>query len=271
MHIVFSVEVQYNIYRVGRKEFLMDLYNKIDLYQSVLNEKRPFEGHLLKQIKDYYKIGLTWSSNALEGNSLTESETKVLIEDGLTAGGKPLRDSYEAIGHARAYEYMFTLLRADTITEQDINALHRLFYKEIDEAKAGVYRREEVFITGSSYPLTKPEDIPGEMKTLADWIHTKRSKYHPVEFAALLHKKFVFIHPYIDGNGRVARLLMNTALIQAGYMMAVIPPVLRSEYIGLLERAHKDDKGFLAFTAERVIETQKDMLRLLHIPVPKQD
>lgn len=248
----------------------MGLYNKIDLYQSALNEKRPFEGHLLEQIKDYYKIGLTWSSNALEGNSLTESETKVLIEDGLTAGGKPLRDSYEAIGHARAYEYMFTLLHADTITEQDINTLHRLFYKEINESKAGVYRQEDVFITGSSYPLSKPEDIPGEMKTLADWIHTQRNKHHPVEFAALLHKKFVFIHPYTDGNGRVARLLMNTALIQAGCMMAVIPPVLRSEYIGYLERAHKDDKGFLAFIAERVIETQKDMLRLLHIPIPKQ-
>lgn len=254
---------------VCRKEALMEIYMKVDLYQSALNEKRPFEGQLLEQIKDYYKIGLTWSSNALEGNSLTESETKVLIEDGLTAGGKPLRDSYEAIGHARAYEYMFTLLHEDTITEQDITALHRLFYKEIDGSNAGVYRKEDVFITGSAYPLPKPDDVPEEMAALTDWIGTKKNQYHPVEYAALLHKKFVFIHPFIDGNGRVARLLMNTALIQAGYMMAVIPPVLRNEYISLLERAHKNDRDFIVFITERVIQTQKDMLRLLHIPVPK--
>jgi len=249
----------------------MNVLKNADLYQSALNGHRPFEGNMLEQVKDYYRIGLTWTSNALEGNSLTESETKVLIEDGLTAGGKPLRDSFEAIGHAKAYDYMFTLLRADKITEQDILTMHRLFYKEIDEEKAGVYRQEQVIITGSSYPVTAPEDIPHEMTELIQWAQSGRKSCHPVEFAALLHKRFVFIHPFIDGNGRVARLLMNTALIQAGYMLAVIPPVLRSEYISLLEKAHTDDKPFTGFIAERVTETQKDMMRLMHIPIPKQD
>lgn len=89
-----------------------------------------------------------------------------------------------------------------------------------------------------------------------------------VEFAAQLHKRFVFIHPFIDGNGRLSRLLMNTALIQDGYMLAVIPPVLRQDYISLLERAHRDDKPFIEFIAERVLESEKDMMRLLHIPRP---
>ena len=88
-------------------------------------------------------------------------------------------------------------------------------------------------------------------------------------FAALVHKKFVFIHPFKDGNGRVARLLMNTALIQDGYLPALIPPILRTEYISLLEKAHKDDRSFIDFIVEREIETQKDFLRLLHIPLPK--
>ncbi|WP_328812056.1 Fic family protein [Paradesulfitobacterium ferrireducens] len=89
----------------------MDLYKLLDLYQAQINERRPFQGELLKQLKAYYRIGLTWSSNALEGNTLTESETKVLLEDGLTVGGKPLRYTFEALGHAKAYDFMFTLLK----------------------------------------------------------------------------------------------------------------------------------------------------------------
>jgi len=247
----------------------MEYLKKVDLYQYTINELRPFEGELLKQIKDFYRIGLTWTSNALEGNSLTESETKVLIEDGLTVGGKPLRDMFEAVGHAKAYDYMFTLLENNDIKEMDILYLHKLFYQNIEEDFAGKYRDIPVFISGSNYPVTKVEDIQNEIKKLCKWIKKDRKKYHPVEFAALLHKKFVFIHPYKDGNGRVARLLMNTALIQDGYLPAIIPPILRSEYISFLEKAHEDDRAFINFIVERELESQKDFLRLLHVPLPK--
>lgn len=248
----------------------MDLYKKIDIYQSILNEEHPFEEPLLKQIKEYYKIRLTWSSNALDGNNLTEIETKILIEDNLSVGGKPLRDIYEAIGHAKAYEYMFSLLHVKEIAIQEITSLHRLLYKEIDESNAGTYRKKKVFITGAVYPLPNPEDIEEEMKMLTDWIDKKRNNYHPVEFAALLHKKFVYICPFIKGNGQVARLLMNMSLIQDGYMMAVILPILRSEYLGHLKQVRKDDRSFLQFIAERVMETQKNMLQLLHLSIPIQ-
>jgi Fic family protein len=109
------------------------------------------------------------------------------------------------------------------------------------------------------------------MDGLFQWIATEREKFHPVVFAAQLHKRFVFIHPFKDGNGRIARLIMNTALIQDGYLLAVIPPVLRHEYIELLEKAHRDDKPFVQFIAERVIESQKEIMRLLHMPIPKLD
>ena len=95
-------------------------FDKIDQYKAKIDELRPFEGNMLKQIKDYFRIGLTWSSNALEGNTLTESETKVLLEDGLTVGGKPLRYTFEALGHAKAYDFMFTLLKKNVISEDDI-------------------------------------------------------------------------------------------------------------------------------------------------------
>ena len=254
-----------NIYKGSE---MMEHLEKLALYQSAINELRPFEGEMLKQIKDFYRIGLTWTSNALEGNSLTESETKVLIEDGLTVGGRPLRDMFEAVDHAKAYDYMFTLLRNKEITEKDILYLHKLFYQNIDAGFAGRYRDILVFISGSNYPVTRVENIQSEIEDLCKWIKIKRNEHHPVEFAAILHKKFVFIHPFKDGNGRVARLLMNTALIQDGYLPALIPPILRTDYISLLEKAHIDDKPFINFIAERELESQKDFLRLLHIPLP---
>lgn len=247
----------------------MTIYEKIDRLKSMIDDQRPFEGELLNEIKGYYRIGLTWSSNAIEGNTLTESETKVLLEDGLTVGGKPLRDTFEALGHAQAYDFMFTLLRSRQITEADALTMHRMFYKDIDTEAAGRYRTRPVIITGSKYAVPKVEQIQGEMERLFRWAAEERDKYHPVKFAAQLHKRFVFIHPFINGNGRISRLLMNTALIQDGYMMAVIPPILRQEYISLLERAHKDDKPFIGFIAERVLESEKEIMRLLHIPFPK--
>lgn len=214
----------------------MIIFDKIDERKVIIDRLRPFEGRLLGQLKDYYRIGLTYSSNALEGNTLTESETKVLLEDGLTAGGKPLRDTFEALGHAKAYDFMFSLLGRQTIEEADVLTMHKLFYNDIESETAGVYRKVPVFITGSKYGVCKAEQIQDGMTELIEWTNGQRGEYHPVEFAALLHKRFVFIHPFKDGNGRLARLLMNAALIQSGYVPAIIPPILRPDYITLLER-----------------------------------
>ena len=247
----------------------MTIYDRIDANKAAIDIVRPFEGDMLQQLKAYYRIGLTWTSNALEGNSLTEIETKVLLEDGLTVGGKPLRDTFEALGHAEAYDFMFSLLQNRAITESDALTMHLMFYKGVDPDHAGRYRDKKVFITGSNHPVCEVDQLAGEMERLFAWVATGRDAWHPVEFAAQLHKRFVFIHPFIDGNGRLTRLLMNTALIQDGYMMAIIPPVLRAEYISLLEKAHRDDRPFMDFIAERVLETEKDLMRLLHIPPPK--
>jgi len=237
---------------------------RIDANKAQIDHHRPMQEPLLSQLRNYYRVGLTWSSNALEGSSLTESETKVLLEDGLTVGGKPIRDYYEATGHARAYDAMFSLLDASSaLTEHDICELHRLFYSQVDEVKAGAYRTERVFISGSQYPLPRPEQVPGMMAEFVRWMADNEAGLHPVVFAAQAHKRFVFIHPFIDGNGRVSRLLMNLCLLRRGYTLAIIPPILRAEYIAMLEKAHTDDAPFVAFIAERALETQKDVLRLL--------
>jgi len=224
---------------------------------------RPLSRETLQSLKDYYRIGLTFSSNALEGNSLTESETKIVVEDGLTVEGKPLRDVFEAVGHAKAYDHIYQLATHKIIQEEDILKIHDLFYSQIDNENAGKYRTVSVFISGSSYSVTPPQKIPAEMKKFIAWFNKQELKMHPVEFAALVHKKFVFIHPFIDGNGRLARLLMNLALLRNEYSIALIPVVLRHEYIETLEVAHVDDTRFKEFIADRIITTQMDLIRLL--------
>ena len=158
---------------------------------------------------------------------------------------------------------MYQLIQDNRISEDQIKKLHKIFYYRIDEKNAGVYRNSKVFITGSKYPTTNPENIAKSMSELVNKINELKNKIHPVELAAVAHKEFVFIHPFLDGNGRVARLLMNLILLQADYNLIIIPPIVRSEYIRTLEQAHKDDSEFIAFIVKMLKETQRDYLRLL--------
>lgn len=241
---------------------MKNLYTQIDELQKKINAHRPLPAQLLKEIREYYRVGLTYTSNAIEGNSLTESETKVVLEEGITIGGKRLIEHLEAIGHSDAYNYIYNLIKNTEITVEDICRLHHLFYFRIDEENAGRYRKTRAIITGSHYSLPVPAQLPDLMEELVIAIKKFRKEKHPVEAAALAHKEFVFIHPFVDGNGRVARLLMNLILLQEGYEIAIIPPVVRNQYIQALEKAHKNDTDFLEFIAKVVKETQQDYLRL---------
>ena len=242
---------------------LQKKYTQADENNRKLSAYRPLPPETLKSLREYYRVGLTYTSNALEGNSLTESETKVVIEDGLTIEGKPLRDHYEAVGHAKAYDYIYNITEKEGLTEEDILSLHRLFYQQIDAEKAGHYRNVKVYISGSRYAVAAVSKIPAEMQKLVKWYNDNEKKLHPVELAATLHQRFVFIHPFVDGNGRVARLLMNLALLRNGYTIAIIPAILRHEYIYSLETAHTRPEVFTDFIADRVIATQLDLLRLM--------
>ena len=238
-------------------------FKDCDIYAARIAAMRPFPKETLKSLREYYRVGLTYTSNALEGNSLTESETKVVIEDGLTIGGKPLKDVYEATGHAKAYDFLYKLTKAEPVTEENILKIHRLFYGQIDKDNAGAWRKVRVFISGSRRVLPAPEKIPGLMSEFVKWIAVNEGKLHPVELAARVHQKFVYIHPFVDGNGRVARLLMNLVLLRAGWTLAVIPPICRHEYIATLERAGRMPAPFVRFIRDRVCETQKELLHLM--------
>ena len=175
------------------------ILKKIDSLQARINEHRPLDAHMRQQVKQYFRIGLTFSSNAIEGNSLTETETKVILEDGLTIGGKSLREHYEAVGHSEAFDLLYERAQGKTIAEADIEKLHRLFYQRIDAENAGVYRKVDVIITGSKHVPPQPKDLKKLMKRFVVDLAEYRQHTHPVETAARGHKDFVTIHPFIDG------------------------------------------------------------------------
>lgn len=239
---------------------------QIDELNKRIQTLRPISNDLLKQVKEYFRIGLTYSSNAIEGNTLTETETKVVLEDGLTIAGKPLKDHYEVSGHSEAFDFIYDLAKKKAITEKDILTIHRLFYYRIDKENAGKYRKVPVVITGTDYVPPAPSKVPVQMKKFVAKIPAMRKKLHPVVFASKLHEELVNIHPFVDGNGRTARLLMNLALFQAGYTTTVIPPVVRADYIAFIKRSQtgkKDDTDFVNFISCMVYEASKDYLRLL--------
>lgn len=239
------------------------ILQKIDSIKSDLDGYRPFPDSVVKQLRDYYRIGLTYSSNAIEGNTLTESETKVVIEDGLTIGGKSLREHFEAIGHAKAYDHIYSLL--DTpISEEDVLSLHRLFFLQIDPENAGKYRRENVVITGTDYLPPDYPAVPRMMKNYIEKIDVNDPDRHPVERSSDLHAEFEEIHPFIDGNGRIGRLLLSLMTMKKGYCPVIIPPVKRAEYISALRNANNGDMITLRiFIAAVVYEEMKALKRLV--------
>jgi len=242
----------------------MDLLNEIDNRIKTINDIRPFEGAYLQQINQFFKIETTYTSNAIEGNTHTLEETKLILEDGITIGGHPLREFYEVEGHGKAYDYMFSLIKKREITESDILYCHQLFSNNIpDFVSPGEYRKIEVIISGSKKILPKAESVPIEMREYTKWSQTEREKTHPVMFAAEAHRRLVNIHPFTDGNGRVSRLVMNTYLFQDKLFPVSIPVLRRIDYYNILEKNDKNDFGL--YIAELELQTLKDLMRFLHL------
>ena len=241
------------------------LLDKLTAHKKKLDGLRPFSKGVMAKLKEYYDVEGTYNSNAIEGNTLNLGETKLVILDGVTIGGKSLREHQEALGHSDAFDFLYDIAKGKTINEQDVNQLHHLFYHRIDEANAGAYRKQNVVISGTTYTPPKYNEIPSQMEALYDSISGLQKMLHPIEFAAKLHLEFVRIHPYIDGNGRTARLLMNLAFMQNNYSITIIPPILRSKYIEFIRLAQtgdKDERHFINFISAMVYESQNDLIRL---------
>jgi Fic family protein len=203
-----------------------------------LDQFRPLPKELVANLENWFRVELTYTSNALEGNTLTRQETAVVVEKGLTIGGKSLVEHLEATNHAAALDKVVQIAQSATadITEHTILDLHSTILHGIDDANAGRYRSIAVRISGSIVVLPNPLKVPTLMADFVKEMGT-RSDLHPVELAAEAHYQLVTIHPFIDGNGRTARLLMNLLLIKKGYPPALIRKRDRVPYLKALEKA----------------------------------
>lgn len=203
-----------------------------------LQKTRPLPAAAAASLEEWLRVELTYTSNAIEGNTLTRAETAIVLEKGLTIAGKPLKDHLEAANHAAAYDWIKTLIKGKPreIDEKTILNIHRLVLKGIDDENAGSYRRVPVRIAGSTTIMPNAAKVPALMAQFTAWLKSK-PKLHPAELAAQAHYRLVTIHPFSDGNGRTARLLMNLILMQASYPPAIIRTQDRAAYIRSLEQA----------------------------------
>lgn len=241
------------------------MFTAINAKKLLLDSKRPLPVHTVKSLREHLLIEWTYNSNAIEGNTLTIYETKVVLE-GITIGGKTLREHLEVINHRDAILYVEEIVRKnEPFSEWQIRNIHRLVLSKIDDENAGVYRKVDVRIGGAKHIPPGFYDLPGEMQGLMAWYEDPGSILHPVERAALLHSKFVNIHPFIDGNGRTSRLLLNLELMKYGYPPIVIRKESRFQYYEALDKAAitGDHSDFIALVAAELNGELDTYLKLL--------
>ena len=223
---------------------MSDILKQLTKKKKELDEYKPLKKELQDSLDEWFKVELTYSSNAIEGNTLTRIETAEVIERGVSAviSGKPLKDQLEAINHAKAIGFIKSITKKkntyQNIMENDIRAIHKLILTGINDKWAGRYRQTDIFIRGSDVEFPSPSSVPYKMGEFIEWLEGQQGK-HPVQVASNAHFKFVSIHPFIDGNGRTARLLMNLILIFNSYPITVIRNEDRIEYLNALEVAQK--------------------------------
>jgi Fic family protein len=245
---------------ISIEQFLRDLSN----LKAELDKYRPMDNAKIQEALD---IEYTYESNRIEGNTLTLQETQLVIEKGLTISGKPLREHLEAINHKEAIEFIKDIAKNNvTLTEYTLKQVHSIVLKSIDKTNAGVYRNVPVLISGSKHVPPQPYLLAKLMEEYFLFYEEHRDQLHPVVLAAEMHERLVTIHPFIDGNGRTSRLIMNLVLLQHGYPIANIKGDYESrmKYYAALEKVQtgNDKNDFILL----VIDVVKDSLeRYLNI------
>ena len=217
---------------------LPELLKRVDVRKARLDALRPLPSATVASLHDKLALEWTYNSNAIEGNTLTLRETQVVLE-GVTVGGKSLREHLEAINHREAIGAVEDLIQSGkSMTEWDVRSIHQIVLKGIDAEHAGCYRTENVAIVGASHTPPAAVLVPQRMDELMQWLSGPMSHgLHPVARAAEFHTRFVEVHPFVDGNGRTGRLLMNAVLMQEGYPPAVIQKENRPAYYDALDHA----------------------------------
>jgi Fic family protein len=241
------------------------LFERIDGKKKLLDQKKPFPPHTLKSIREHLIVNWTYHSNAIEGNTLTLSETKVALE-GITIGGKTIHEHLEVINHKEAIVYVEEIVgRQEPLSEWQIKSIHRLILKGIHDEDAGIYRKENVLISGARHIPPDALQVPSQMEQFITWYQDEGQQLHPISKSAMVHADFVKIHPFIDGNGRTARLLLNFELMKHGYPPIVIEKEGRADYYAALDEAHTtgNNEPFIQLVSNILDQTFDFYLKLI--------
>ena len=238
--------------------------SEIDTLKTSLNKYRHLES---EKIAKAFDLEYTYESNRIEGNTLTLQETALVVEKGLTIGGKSMQEHLEAINHTFALDYIKDLVKDKVpFTETILLDIHKLVLQGIDNHHAGSYRKLQVLISGAKHVPPQPYLLQKEMESFFLWYEAKKDSIHPILLAAEMHERLVTIHPFIDGNGRTSRLLMNLLLLQHGYPIAILKgdSDSRSTYYKALEQAQTggSKQHFFELVMQNVKET---IQRILHV------
>lgn len=260
--------VDKRIIKPDDNKFIIDLddnyFEEVDSLKRKLDSKRPIPKETLKSLRESINLEWTYNSNGIEGNTLTLRETQVVLE-GITVGGKSIKEHLEAINHEKAILFLDDLVKDnEPISEWNIKNIHQLILKDIDNENAGRYRKENVTIKGATHIPPDYLKVPELMEKLILTYNTW-NEYHPIIQAALLHGELVKIHPFVDGNGRTSRLLMNLVLMNNGYNPVIIKKESRLKYYEALDKAHTtgDYTDFVKLVNKLEIEMLKKYLELL--------
>jgi Fic family protein len=242
---------------------------------SKLNEYRPLPKEVIVKLNEQFAIEMTYNSNAIEGNTLTLQETAWVIQDGLTIKGKSMKDHLEARDHYSALTFLYEVIEQDvrqTISEMLIRTIHQLVVRETEQQTAGAYRTGNVLITGANHTPPDVSAVPSAMQDLIEWMRRNQKKLHPVELAAIVHHKLVNIHPFFDGNGRTARVVMNLILLREGYPLAIVLKNDRKKYYRSLAKADAGDiRPFTQFIAQAVERSLNVYLKIIAPPVKRSE
>lgn len=224
-----------------------------------LNSLRPLPSAALKSLKEKFEVEMTYNSNAIEGNRLTLKETYLVLRKGMTIKGKSIEEHLEATNHKEALAFLESLVNKNEITEQDILEIHAIILDKINPKYAGFYRQEQVYIGGSKHIPPKWKEVPKLMRNIINEINSKEKGIRSIESAVKIHYDFVWIHPFIDGNGHLARLLCNLRLMRAHFPPIVLKKNIRKTYYDAMDRADEGDLKPLAQITIRDVEEALDL------------
>lgn len=225
-----------------------------------LDDRRPLPDIALQKIKEGLFIEWTYNSNSIEGNTLTLNETRIVLEEGMTVKGKSLREHFEITNHHEAIDYLEQIIHPNyVLSERDILDVHFLVLNKIEKDYAGRLRNGGVRITGANFTPPNASHVSSLLSGLISFVNSNEKKLSDVVLATLFHHRFVWIHPFFDGNGRTVRLVMNLLLMRSGFPPAIILKNDRKKYYDALNQANKGSYSKLLLLMIQAVERSLDI------------